>query len=62
MSCFGRFQHRQEVLEQARREIEAALLFHGFEVVEAQDLGHSIVFKIRKTKRVEAKNSGERKT
>ena len=48
MSCYGRYLQRQVLLEDLRREIEIKLLDLGFVVVEAQDLGHSVVFRIRK--------------
>ena len=61
MSCFSRHSHRHRSLGEIRREIELELSKYGFKVVEAQDIGHSLVFKIRKLKSFEAKQRMEGK-
>ena len=50
MSCFGRNQNKHETLEEVRRHLELMLSWEGWQIIETQDLGHSIVFKIRKKK------------
>ena len=48
MNCFSRLRDRNLLIEELRQEVERELAKLGFVVVEAQDLGRAIVFKIRK--------------